>query len=175
MKITKNILFLFLFLLPFILNGQEESAPKVDPNKSWGLGINTTGIWGFDFPLGIDAFYQIKKHEFGLTVYIEPYYSKWIGQIFQLRYNYYPNEWKKRLDFSIESSLVYGYGQVNLTTGYGLRLRVLKHFYITNNFGYGFCVYRRNYIESRPLEIQRVIQLKLGVNINLNSFKWKRD
>lgn len=178
MILSKNILFLFLFLLPFISSGQEESAPKVDPNKSWGLGLTTGDSWNYHF--GFKAFYQKSKNQFELNINTDFY-----GFNFDLGYIYYPNEWKKRADLRIMiNASPYYYKSDDYTSkgaslfiGTGIRLRCLKHFYITGSIQMGESFYhstRQFYTGSNYYLISRA-KAELSLSINLNSFRWKRD
>lgn len=174
-----KIIFLIssLFTFPFISNGQEESAPKVDPNKSWGVGLVAHSAQ-FSEGFGLALFYQKNKYQYNLE-----FYSSHRSNSSVLKFHFYPNDWRKRLDLRAEVGI--GWNQLNnsyirnqfqIMTGYGLRWRILKHFYLTHSFNLGLNYYNYPDFHSQSeVTILSYYHLNIGLLLNLGSFKWKKE
>lgn len=170
-----------LILVVFHLNGKgqdRDDLPKVDPDKSWGVGAVVGDAWYY--PIGMKFFYQKNKHQFDCNIHTDYYYLN-----FYLGYSYYPNDWKKRADLMVKCDISPYYYRSNYSVdkgisaycGIGLRLRCFKHFYINGSFQMGENIYHstRENFNGSNYNMRFRGRAELGLSINFSSFRWKRN
>jgi hypothetical protein len=172
----KGLLFLFFILLePFFLFGQETDKPKTDIERSWGVGAFASSN-SFLQVYGLTLFYQKEKNQYELDIF-----SRYNENGFSLIYGFYPNEWKKRLDIRVETGINFVLYQSNYLSsrirpfaGYGMRLRLLKHFFLTHqaNLGLMFTDFRLN--QDTRYKYDATFDINIGLSFNLGSIRWKR-
>jgi len=175
--IKKNIFIFALIIFPFISNGQEEIETKIDPSKSWGVGM-IAHTANFSEGFGLSLFYQKNKFQYNLE-----FHSSNRSNLANIKFSFYPNDWRKRLDLRVEAG--FGWNQLNtsfiknqfqLMAGYGLRWRILKHFYLTHSFNLGLNYYNYpDFYNQSEVTLATYNYLNVGLLINLGSIRWKKD
>ncbi len=93
-KGTIHLIFL-LFLMSNSFAQDSTSVNKINPSKSWGLGINY-GTSNYIYGIGLTLFYQKNRNQFDLNLF-----SNYTSGV-DLKYSFYPNDFNKKFDLRVE-------------------------------------------------------------------------